>query len=145
MAKSDLMRFPKETYWSWLPVVKEKELIKPGGVLDLFSEEKDGWLYYVRLVSTNPDIEVNIDVFADRMIEISETIRSLKEAGYAASQLGFRILTYDDFNSIYSVEYAPGMGGFPGVPFRGKNRAYLVNKGNVDAYVWFTGWLIEVK
>jgi hypothetical protein len=139
------MQFPSEEYWSWKPIVKEKEKIEPGGVINIYKETINGWLYYARLLSTSPDVKINVDWKADGVIEIAETIRHLKDAGYSASQLGFRILTYDDFESIYSLEFAPGIGGFPGVPFRGASSLYLVNTGSVDAYIWFTGWIIEVK
>jgi len=142
---SDLMKFPSEEYWEWKPIVKEPGLIAPGSTYGIVDEKGCGYFFYCLIVSTSPDVKICIDMYADGVIEVKDTIKELEQGGASASSI-FKICRYDDFTPIYVVEIAPGVTGFPGIPFRGYNKMWLENTAKTPIYVpVVTGWLIKLK
>lgn len=127
--KETTMRFPEAKYWSWKPVRKE-EPIPLGGSLDVYSGIGSGWFYIAVLISNNPFVKICIDAYADGVIEVRDTIYELELRGAAATNL-LKVVMYDDFNLLYSVEFTPGILGFMGMPYREKNKFWLENPASV--------------
>ena len=139
--------FPR-TKWRYLPIVLKNQRLQPGERLPIQETEEPGWCFYALLTSNNPYLEVWIDVYADRSLEIRQSFYSLNLLGSTQSIGGFRILKYDDTNKIYTMEFAPGMTGGFGIPFRERNVIYVNNPKvtplgpNTEANYSFYAWLI---
>lgn len=139
--------FPK-TKWKYLPVVLKNQRLQPGERFPVKETEGPGWGYYALLTTNNPFLEIWIDVYADKKIEIRESPYSLNLLGFTNSVGGFRILKYDDTHKIYTMEFAPGITGGFGIPFSQKNAMYINNPEvtpfgpNTEAVYSFTAWLI---
>jgi len=142
---SNIISFPKSKEWTWSYRVLVSQVIPPYTPRYIvYEEEGAGWIYFVLLFSTSKDLRFVVDIMADEIIEIDLSIAELWELG-GAELRGFRIVRFDDTASKYVVEYAPGLLGFPGTPFRDRNRFYLVNPTSSPIIVSLWAWLIKLK
>ncbi|MEM3725135.1 MAG: hypothetical protein QW209_06440 [Nitrososphaerota archaeon] len=142
----DVISFPISDKWSWVPKIFTNQVI-PSNTPKylLYDEAGAGWIYYIRLISNNAKIRWVLNVMSDETIEMNLSIEELYLQQGLEDSEGLRILKYDDVNKIYVMEYAPGVLGFPGTPFRDKNTLYLVNPTPDPITFTVYAWLIRVK
>lgn len=138
--------FPALSTWEWRPITKKDEVVKAGDSIEIYDEFAAGWLYYAFIKMDNPDLEVAVDLQADRTVEVRASPRRLQEAGAVGrGGIGFTLMRYDDANKVYAMEYAPST-GFLGTPFRGRNRGVVKNPTGEDATIVEGAiWLIILK
>jgi len=138
------MLFPSSGLWLWRPIY-EKGVIGAGQTKEIYDRRESGWINHVTMVCTNPDLKLCIDLEADGKIEIRISPRTLKYLGAVQRCAGvFNLLVYDDSTPLYIGEYAPVSGGL-GIPFRGRNRAWIENPSNVPVSFEVSVWLAIVK
>ena len=120
-----LMFFPSSHRWHWYPIRKSNLTIDPGRTVELWNEKSDGWIYYVMFSANSPDLQVLIDVYADRVLDLVFDFNDLYNDGNINVGQGYFNLTrYDTTNNVYVMQYAPiGLG----VPFRGRNVCKIRN------------------
>lgn len=141
----DIINFVKSDQWHWSPKIFINQIVPPyTKEYTLYEAVGRGWFYYARMITDNPDIRWVINIKADETIEVNVSIREIYEQQGLEYSEGFRILKYDDVNRIYCIEYTPGLSGFPGTPFRDKNKLYLINPTGYSTRFTAYVWLIEV-
>lgn len=137
---------PLDKDWYWFVVRYINEVLKPGEKKMVWDKDEPGWFYWALVSSNNPLILFNIDLVSiPSMVEIRVSPYNLYTWGLNESIAGFRVLKYDAVSNIYTVEYAPGVLGFIGTPFRERNRAWLENPTNTDITFTLQAWLILFK
>jgi hypothetical protein len=141
---SEALTLPLSTRWSWAPKVFVNQIVPPQtSKYMLYEENGAGWIYWAMLTANNPNLRFVLNVKADETIEINISLAELYAMG--GTQLrGFKVVRYDTTNNVYTVEYPPGLLGFPGTPFRDKNLFYLINPTDSPITFSFWGWLILV-
>jgi hypothetical protein len=123
----DIGLFPLQKYWRW-EVIKKTEKLNPKQKSKVLDRDVSGWLYWVHVRADNPDVLLQLDLASlPYVAEIDVTFRMLYEMGATNSVGGFRLLRYDDVNKVYSAEFAPGILGLLGAPFRDKIRVTVTN------------------
>lgn len=139
----DLMFFPASHKWHWLPLRKRNLTIGPGKTYELWDESGNGWIYYAMFSANSPDLQVLIDVYADRVLDLAFSFNDLYNDGNINVGQGYFNLTrYDTTNNVYVMQYAPiGLG----VPFRGRNTCKLRNPTTSTITVNSFAWLIILK
>jgi hypothetical protein len=139
----DLGLFPLQKYWRWEVIKKTDEKLKPRQRYTIFDREVGGWLYWVHAKADDPDILLQLDLASlPYTAEIEVTFRMLYEMGATNSVGGFRLLRYDDVNKVYCAEFAPGLLGFLGAPFRDRIRATVINPTDHEITYSILAWVI---
>jgi hypothetical protein len=142
----DLGLFPLQKYWRWEVIKKTDEKLKPGQRYTIFDRKVSGWLYWVHAKADDPDILLQLDLASlPYTAEIEVTFRMLYEMGATNSVGGFRLLRYDDVNKVYSAEFAPGLLGFLGAPFRDRIRATIINPTDREITYSILAWVIMIE
>jgi len=138
--------FPVQKYWRWSVVRYRNRTLNPWTSLVLWDHEAAGWLYYVHAIADNPDITLRLDLASlpDTM-EIEVSFRDLYEMGFTNSIHGFRVLRYDDTSRVYSAEFAPGISGYLGAPFRDRIKAIVVNPTDKPVTFSINAWMIMLE
>lgn len=135
---------PKSEDWYWKPTALVNKTLRAGKKKVIWDEESTGWLYYVILTANSPYIEYNIDLHGDNVVEIRGSIYTSYAMGLTQN-LGFRVLKYDTVNDIYTMSFSPGVLGFFGIPFRGRNAFWLSNPTDNDITYTFYSWHILLR
>lgn len=137
--------FPASDLWRWEVYRQNNYVLGPGKEWTIWDRSASGWLYYVILMTDNPDTRLQVDLHADGRLEIDVSPRDLYELGAVGTNPGIITLyRYDSTNNVYVIGYAP-QGGL-GVPFRSRAVARIVNPSNTPATIKFLeAWLIILK
>lgn len=135
---------PRSEDWYWKPTALVNKTLEARKKYVIWDEKSTGWLYHVILTANSPYIEYNIDLHGDNVVEIRSSIYTAYHQGLT-QELGFRVLKYDTTNDIYTMAFSPGVVGFFGIPFRGRNAFWLSNPTDSDITYTFYSWHILLK
>jgi len=137
---------PLKTDWEWFVVKDFDKVIQAKSKQDLWDKEGAGWVYWAFFNCDNSKLLINIDVVSHPgAVEIKVSPEMLFNWGFTQSVGGFRVLAYEPSTNTYTVEYAPGVLGHFGTPFRDRNRCWLENPTDSPIKYNFQAWLILFK
>lgn len=144
---SNIMQlFPNNNRWRWIPISLPSVTVNPRTEYEFWERNANGWLYYVFIQSDNPDVIYGIDIYADGGIEMRVSPKMLNDWGLLdGSGYGMHLTRWDEENNVYVVEMAPGFQNGLGLPFRGRNRAFVYNPSNQIASISLYAWIIELS
>jgi hypothetical protein len=144
MSKETDFYTPLKVDWEWFVVRELDRTVAPKSMYLLWDKAGAGWIYWAFLNCDNPKLLLNIDVVSlPGAVEIKVSPEMLWKFGFTQSIGGFRVLAAESGN--WTVEYAPGVLGHFGTPFRDRNRCWLENPTDTPIKFNFQAWLILFK
>ncbi len=122
-----IIDFANSNKWSWKSVIRNDSVVLANSRIPIFKEVGNGYIYYTWIYSDNPLLSWIVEYNADGSTQLNTDFATEYALGGAQSMGGFRITKYDDVNTIYTMEFSPGIFGFPGLPFRDGVSLFLNN------------------
>ena len=136
--------------WRWQVYNIDTQVIKAGKTKKIYDERGSGFLYYFFLTATGPSLKWTLNYLggeAKGKQEVAITTSFNNEnttSGVANAISGYRVLKRDTTNNIHTVEFGPGVQGFPGIPFTGWNIFSLENPAASDVTYSFLATLLRI-
>ncbi len=123
----DIIDFPNSDKWGWKSVILDSKIVLANSKISIYNEVGNGYIYYIWIYSNNPLLSWIAEYDANGSTRLATDFATEYALGGVQSMGGFRITKYDDVNSIYTMEFSPGIFGGLGLPFRGRSNFFLSN------------------